>query len=521
MRIRVLVAACCLTLLAATGLSAATSDLADAVTNKNKTAVRTLLQQKVDVNAPQADGTTALMWAARWDDLETTDLLLKAGANVNAANRNGVTAMYLATLNGSAPMVDRLIKAGADVNAKLLTHGETALMMASKTGNVEVVKMLLDKGAEVNAKETLRETTALMWAASQNHANVIKLLVDHGAGLKLTSKVDHLAPKGGVDKQLMQGLPSAGGLPALVFAAREGAIDAVKALVAAGASPDQTSADGSSPMLVAIQNGHYNVAEFLLNNSANPNIANEKGWSPLYLTVKNRNIETGTIPVPNTDQAFPFLLKLLDKGVDTNIRSKANTEIRNGQRATWFNEAGATPFIRAALCGDIEVMKLLLIHGADPNIPTLDGTTPLMAAAGVGYSEGFIHDRSEEETLQAMKLILDLGADVNAKNAQGLTALHGAAHKAALGEIQLLVDHGADLMARDKPGSTRYGDATEGLLPLDWAEGVTVGVQSAIYHEDAVNLITKLMKERGMSLPETHRTKGGNAKVGNTEAVKR
>jgi uncharacterized protein len=521
MRIRGLVAACCLTLLAVAGFAAAGSDLADAVTSKNKAAVRSLLQQKADVNAPQADGTTALMWSVRWDDLETTDLLLKAGANVNAANRNGVTAMYLATLNGSSAMVDRLIKAGADVNAKLLTHGESALMMAAKTGNAEVVKMLLDKGADVNTKETLRDTTALMWAASQNHADVIKLLVGRGADVKLTSKVDHLAPKGGVDKQLMQGLPAAGGLPALVFAAREGAIDAVKALVAAGASANQTSADGSSPMLVAIQNGHYNIAEFLLNSGANPNIANEKGWSPLYLTVKNRNIETGTIPVPNTDQAFPFLLKLLAKGVDPNIRSKANTEIRNGQRATWFNEAGATPFIRAALCGDVEVMKLLLIQGADPNIATLDGTTPLMAAAGVGYSEGFIHDRSEEETLQAMKLILDLGADVNAKNAQGLTALHGAAHKAALGEIQLLVDHGADLMARDKPGNTRYGDATEGLLPLDWAEGVTVGVQSAIYHEDAVNLITKLMKERGLSLPDTKRTKGGNAKVGNTEAVKR
>src|SRR5262249_32664681 len=149
------------------------------------------------------------------------------------------------------------------------------------------------------------------------------------------------------------------------------------------------------------------------------------------------------------------------------------------------------------------------------------GTTPLMAAAGVGYSEGFIHDRSEEETIQAMKLILDLGADVNAKNAQGLTALHGAAHKAALGEIQLLVDHGANLMARDKPGNSRFGDALDGWLTLDWAEGVTVGVQSAIYHEDAVNLITKLMKERGLQLPDTHRTKGGNAKVGNTEAVKR
>jgi ankyrin repeat protein len=175
-----------------------------------------------------------------------------------------------------------------------------------------------------------------------------------------------------------------------------------------------------------------------------------------------------------------------------------------------LNEAGATPFLRAALCGDIEVMKLLLAHGADPKIPTNDHTTPLMAAAGVGYSDGFIHDRSVEETIEAMKLILDLGADVNAANDQGLTALHGAAHKAALEEIQLLVDRGGDLAAKDK-GSKAYGADTPGLLPLDWAQGVVVGVQSAIYHADAVELITKLMKEKGIPIPTVTRTIGGNA----------
>jgi len=503
--------------LSATTIWAAGSEMADAVASKNKQAARTLLQQKADVNAPQTDGTTALHWAVRWDDLETADLLIKAGANVMAANRNGATPMYLATINGTPAMVDRLLKAGADVNATFLTHGETALMMAAKTGNSEVVKMLLDKGAKVNVKETLRETTPLMWAAEQNHQDVVKLLIDKGADVKAISKLDYAAAgRGGPDRQLAQGQPSAGGLTALVFAAREGALEAVKTLLAGGADPNQTAGEGSSAMLVAIQNGHYDVAEYLLNNGANPNIANNKGWSPLYLTVKNRNIETGTIPVPNTEQAYPFLLKLLAKGADPNVRSKGNTEIRNGQRATWFNEAGATPFMRAALCGDVEVMRLLLTHGADPGILTNDHSTALMAAAGVGYSEGFIHDRSVEETIAAMKLLLELGADVNAQNDGGLTALHGAAHKAALEEIKLLVENGARLDIHDK-GKTTYGDIAGGLLPLDWAEGVTVGVQSAIYHADAVQLITKYMSERGIAVPERNRTKGGNAKIGNAK----
>jgi ankyrin repeat protein len=267
-------------------------------------------------------------------------------------------------------------------------------------------------------------------------------------------------------------------------------------------------------MLVAIQNGHYDVAKFLLDHGADPNLSNEKGWNPLYLAVKHRNIETGTIPVPNANQALDFVKALLDKGANPNLRLKANTEIRNGQRATWLNEPGATPFLRAALCGDVEVMKLLLAHGADSGIPTNDHTTPLMAAAGVGYTDGFIHDRSEEETIEAMKMIVDLGAKVNDANDAGLTALHGAAHKASLAEIQFLVDHGADLAAKDKGGSEssqRFGQNKEGLLALDWAQGVTIGVQSAIYHADAVALITKLMNEKGIPIPTRTRTIGGNA----------
>jgi ankyrin len=487
---------------------AATSEVADAVMNKDKEALRALLVKKADVNLPQADGTTALLWAVRQDDLESVDLLVRAGANVNAANRDGATAMYLACINNNAGMVEKLIKAGVDPNATFLMHGETALMEAARTGSVDVVKVLLDHAAQVNARETLRQTTPIMWAAEQDHADVVRLLASGGADVNAQSLVNEPKKRYGVN---YKGTEShSGGMTSLVLAAREGALDSVEALVAAKADVNKLTGDGSSAMLVAIQNGHYDVARFLLEHGADPNLANEKGWNPLYLAVKHRNIETGTIPVPNANQALDFIKMLLDRGADTNLRLKANTEIRNGQRATWLNEAGATPFLRAALCGDIEVMKLLLAHGADPNIPTNDHTTPLMAAAGVGYSDGFIHDRSVEETIEAMRLILDLGADVNAANDQGLTALHGAAHKAALEEIQLLVDRGGNLAAKDK-GSKAYGADTPGLLPLDWAQGVVVGVQSAIYHADAVELIAKLMKEKGIPIPTVTRTIGGNA----------
>jgi uncharacterized protein len=498
-------------LIPAASCIAAGTELADAVMSRDSAAVRSLLKAKADVNAVQPDGSTALHWAVYQDDAATVDLLIAAGANAKAANREGATPLYLACVTGNAAIIDKLLKAGADANGTVLLHGETPLMVASRSGRIEAVKLLLDRGAQVNAKETLRQTTPLMWASEQNHPAVVKLLVERGADVNAQSKKEPLKKQYGVVYAMKEGAQM-GGMTPLVLAAREGALDSLAALLAAKADPNKTSGDGSSALLVAIQNGHYDIAKYLVSHGADVNLANDKGWNPLYLAVKHRNIETGTIPVPNGDQAMDFIKVLLDHNVNVNARVNANTEIRNGQRATWLNEVGATPFLRAALCGDIEVMKLLLAHGADPKIDTEDHTTPLMAAAGVGFSDGFIHDRSVEETLEAMKLILDLGADPNAANEQGLTALHGAAHKAALGEIQLLVDRGASLAAKDK-GSKAFGQKPEGLLPLNWAEGVPVGVQSAIYHADAVELITKLMKEKGIPIPTLNRTVGGNAVI--------
>jgi uncharacterized protein len=376
--------------------------------------------------------------------------------------------------------------------------------------------VLLEAGARVDAKDTMRQTTPLMWAAEQGHAEVVTLLVAGGADVNANSTIEAVKGKRYGCNSCTGDAPVTGGVTALILAARQGNLAAVKVLAESGADINKASGDGSTAMLVAIQNGHYDVARYLVEKGADINKANQKGWTPLYLAVKHRNLETGTIPVPNQNQATDFIKLLLDRDVDVNARVKANTEIRNGQRATWFNEAGATAFVRAALCGDIEMMRLLLAKGADPKIATDDRTTALMAAAGVGYSEGFIHYRSREESVAAVKLLLELGADVNAQNEGGLSALHGAAHRAALDEIKLLVEHGASLTLESKPAA-RFGNSAFGLLPLAWAEGVPVGVQSAIYHADAVELITRMMKERGIAIPERHRTLGGNAAVAGTK----
>lgn len=478
--------------------------VADAVMNKDGAGLRALLAKKADVNAAQADGATALHWAAHWDDLATADLLIRAGADAKAANRDGATPMFLASQNGSAAMIEKLIAAGADPNAPVLAHGETALMMAARTGSVAAAKSLLDHGAHVNAQESLRGTTAAMWAAEQGHADVLQLLIRSGADLKIQSAVLTGPRKRGLgfapaNKQGVR--PQAdpkGGVTALILAAREGSRDCVQLLLKSGADANQTSTDGSSPLLVAVQNGNYGVAAYLLEHGANPNLANKKNWTPLYLTVKNRNQESTAVPGPSPEGALEFMRALLDRGADPNVRIKEETEVHQGMTALWLKEAGATPLLRAALSGDLTGVRLLLDHGADPLIPTFDKTTPLMVASGVGWAEGTIHEHSEGETLEVVRLLLEKGADVKLANDHGITALHGAAYKGANQVVQLLVDRGADLAAQDKGEDYGFGASSVKMTPLNWAEGVPIGMSSAIFHKDTVALMTRLMNERGI-----------------------
>ena len=524
----------CLFLLSlSTAAIAAPSGLADAAMKGDTAAVRLLLQQHADVNASQADGATALHWAVYRDDIQTTQLLVRAGANPKAVNHDGASVLSLACINGNASMVDILLKAGADPNERL-SNGETPLMMAARTGSVDAMKVLLDHGADVNAKERLRGTTALMWAAAQSHPAAIKLLIEHGADLSARSnpiskgRTAYLAPtpaerrRQGGEETLAEGTGQrvgrgfgdsrldGGGLTPLIFAARQGSLESVKVLVEAGADINQTTQYGWTPLLTATQNRYYKVGAYLLDHGANPSVANKGGWTPLYIATDNRNIEGGDYPVRKPDMDhLDFIKLLLEEGADTNARAIDSTETRTIFTMQWLYEDGATPFLRAAQSGDVTLMKLLLAHGADPRIPTRNGDTPLMVAAGIGWVEGVTSETSEKENLEAVKLCLDLGIDVNAADGDGRTALHGAAHKGRNAVVQVLVDHGAKLEGKDKGSRDTINGELLGYSwqPIDYADGlVRVGVQSAVPHPETAAFLRKLMIDRGLPVPPLNRT---------------
>jgi ankyrin repeat protein len=516
--------------LAAAGVGAAGSDVADAVMRGDAAAVRTLITKKADVNVPQADGATALHWAVYKDDLAVVDQLLKAGANVKAANSFGVTPLSLAAENGSAGIVQRLLEAGADPNERA-RNNDTPLMMAARTGSVAALKVLLDRGADVNAKEPTRGTTALMWAAAERHPAAVQLLVERGADLKAASapawqarpvrygKATDPRPSQGRNQDLVVSEvgprntrnTDGGGLTPLVFAVRANDQESVRILLDAGADVNQVTHYGWSPLLVATQNRYYQLASFLLDRGASPNLANKGGWSPLYIAIDNRNIEGGDYPVRKPDMdTLEFITKLIDKGADVNWRVQESTWFRTVFTSQWVHEDGATAFWRAAQSSDLAVMRLLLDHGADPNIATNVGVTPLQVAAGIGWVEGVTHEWSKEANVEAVKMLLKLGNDPNAQAQTGRTALHGAAHKGATQVIQVLVDAGARLDQRDygQSGNDAGGRlAFHRYLPVDYADGlIRIGTQSAIVQPEAGVLLRKLMTERGMPVPPPGRT---------------
>jgi ankyrin repeat protein len=534
-------------------LAGTDSPLADAAMNSDRASVRLLLQKKADVNAPQADGATALEWAAYHDDVELADLLIAAGANPKLPNREGSTAIQLASLRGSAPMIEKLLKAGADVNEKGL-HAETPIMFAARNGNLQALNLLLSRGAEVNAKESLRGTTALMWAVEQKHIDAVSLLIQHGADVGVASSPDskggtaYLAPtiqqreaqeqfirqrrvvaaKDPAKDQAASDAAAAaaafgvaqnskgGGLTALVLATREGSIECAQLLLAAHANVNQPTRYGWTPLLTAVQNRHYRLAAYLMDHGADPNIANNGGWTPLYIAVDNRNIEGGDYPVRESDMDhLEFIKLLLAHGANVNGRicgvestsqrcKGDSTETRTIFTMQWLYEDGATPFLRAAQSADVTVMKLLLEHGANPKIATSNGDTALMVAAGIGWVDGITFEWSEAENLEAVKMCLELGIDPNITDGDGRTALHGAAHKGRNDVVRLLVDHGAKLDARDKGSRDTFTGALEGhtWMPIDYARGlVRVGVQSAVSRPETEALLKKLMEERGIAVP--------------------
>jgi uncharacterized protein len=557
-------------------IAAAGSDVADAAMRQDASRLARLIAAKADVSSAQADGSTALHWAAYHADSQAAAVLLKAHANPNARTDTGMTPLILACESGNVDLVKLLLKSGADPS-QALTHGETPLMMAARTGNVSILKLLLAKGAKIDVREQLRGTTALMWAAANSNTDAVRFLVTHGADVSARSattkpgRAPYLAPssrsrinefitgvglasaledadsaaaatntaEGGaqtaearaaaheklqVEKaaakaaiakypqppDIRHTLKQWGGLTPLLFAAREGSLETVVALLQAGADINQTSEFGWTALLVATQNRYYRMGIYLLEHGADPNIANEGGWSPLYLATDNRNIEGGDYPTRKPDlDHLEYIRRLLAAGANPNLRMRSSTETRTVFTHQWLNEEGATPFLRAAQSGDLVLMKLLLEHGADPKAATDYNVTPLMVACGIGWVEGVTYEWSPRETYETVKFLLDLGADVNVQDTlDRRTALMGAAHKGRNDVVELLVQHGADLSVHDL-GSRDSVNALAGVSwqAIDYAEGlVRVGVQSAIPHPTTASLLRHLMKDRGLPVPPEGRT---------------
>ena len=420
--------------LGARDLQAQTPELvADAAERRDLDAVRTLLKKGATPDAPQPDGATALHWAVHWDDHSTAEILIKAGARLDAVNDLGVFALSLACSNGSSAMVKRLIAAGASARAAL-PSGESAMMTCARTGAAEAIRALAERGADVNARETHRGQTALMWAAGGKHPGAVKVLIERGADVN------------GV---------STGGFTPLMFAAREGDPESTRLLLAAGARLDETTPAGESALLlaaasvagvtardyrlVAEPSGHEAVAILLADRGANVNQADTLGQTALHHAV-----ETGK----------PELLKaLMARGANLDARlAQQGLPFRRGDYVSRAGFGGASAFWLAAMYGEVEMMQTLVAAGADWRLPSRNGTTPLMVAAGLGQTDSRIVP--ESRLLEAVKYLVSLGGDVNETNTAGQTAVHGAAGISGHAIIGYLASQGANLDAKDKGGRT-------------------------------------------------------------------
>lgn len=461
--------------------------LPDAAEHRDTAQLRKLLASGASVNAAQVDGTTALHWAAYHEDGEAVGILIRAGANSNARNRYGMAPLAQACINGNAAIVKQLLAAGAEVNATL-KGGETPLMLAARSGNIDAVNALLARGGDPKAREQLGQT-ALMWAAAEGHTDIVRTLIK--AGSEVDAKVDS-------------------GFTAFHFAVRAGHLETVRAFLAAGAdvnalvqrpaktfrtvpSAGRTRGPALSPLMLAIQNGHYELAIALIDAGADPNDV-RTGFTPLHMVamVRRPDSSDSSDPAPPSGSgrlsSADFVREIVKRGAKVNFRLPPNAP---RQPASWssISSGGATPFLFAADRVDVPLMKLLIELGADPLLPNFDNTTPLMAAAGVGTNEPQEEAGEESEALEAVKLLVKLGADVNAVDKNGDTAMHGAAYNISPLVVKLLADSGADPQIWKKPNKA-------GGTPLFIAEGYI----SRLPRPDppTIQAITKLMVAAGI-----------------------
>lgn len=457
--------------------------VADAAERADWPQVRMLVGARADASAPQVDGMTALHWAAHHDDLEAAALLVAAGATATAANRYGITPLSLACTNGSAAMIDFLIGAGADPNATL-PGGETALMTAARTGHVAAVRTLLAAGATVNAQDERRGQTALMWAAAEGHADVTRVLIEAGADLDTR-------------------LPS--GLTPLLLAVRQGHLDVVGVFLAAGVDVNGgvpiggrrqgygggPPPAGTSTLLLAVRNGHFELAAALVDAGADPN-ARASGYSVLHaITVVRKPGVGDNDPAPagsGSLTSLELVRKLVSSGADVNARMTRRSNLNN----TRLNEQGATPFLLASLTADVELMRLLVSLGADPAIPNADNSTPLIVAAGLATRSPGEDAGTEDEVIAALSLLLELGADINAVDANGETAMHAAAYKNLPRVVKFLAAKGARIDVWNRPDKWEW-------TPLAIAVGYRFGNFKP--HAETEAAIREVMLAAGVTPP--------------------
>ena len=524
-----------------------------------------LIDAGADVAARNRAGVTALSLAAETGNAAMVERLLDAGADPRETLPNGETALMMAARTGDVETIELLIDRGAEIDARETKRGTTALMWAAAYGSHGAVQALVDRGADYSLRSDPIQQARRPYLAPTPKERIDEYLRGTGqAGTAITvdlgggddtaetparsagGEADQpvVAPEGeeaaAADRQPVQDAtgvsartaevagdptqppdqvgdfggyrrerPITGGLTALVFAARHGDIETVRILLDAGADVNQVTEYGWTALLTATQNRYYQLGKFLLERGADPAIGNSGGWTPLYIATDNRNIENGDYPTRQPDMDhMEYIELLLDHGADPNARMMSSTETRTIFTHQWLREEGATAFWRASQSSDTELMRRLLDAGADPLIATHNGTTALMVASGIGWVEGVTHEWSREQNVQTVDLLLELGADVNARDRDGRTALMGAAHKGRSGIVRTLVDRGADMAARDV-GSR---DSIHNLFgktwqAIDYADGlVRVGVQSSIAHPETADLLRRLMTEAGLPVPPAGRT---------------
>jgi ankyrin repeat protein len=538
-----------------------------AVFRSDKEMVDLLIRAGANAKAASREGSTPLWLASVNGDPLIIEALIKGGADPNEKLPLGRTPLMLASRTGNITAMKVLLDHGADVNAKETLRGTTPIMWAADEGHASAIQFLIQHGADIKAQSDLvergrgpalgksndpRQAVARQGAALAAGLASPPLGADRGDANGIGGRAGQAAPAGrggggrggrgggrgaaganvagggaagadqGADGTDDGAAPAGGGrrgqaavkdggaLTPLVYAVRSNDLESVKVLLAAGADVNQVTGYGWSPLLVATQNRYYKLGAYLLDHGADVNLANKGAWTPLYLATDNRNIESGDYPVRKGDMDhLDYIKLLLDKGANVNARLKDSTETRTVFTNQWLDENGATAFLRASQSGDIVLMKLLLAHGADPKIDTILHVTALQVAAGIGWVEGITYEWSTDQTIAAVKLLLDLGLDPNAQADTGRTALHGAAHKGSTAVAQILVDHGAKLDVRDYGNTDNRGGklAIHTWEPVDYADGlVRVGVQSAIAHPETGLLLRKLMTAAGLPAPPVGRT---------------